>query len=170
MKIIAFVAIALATVLVPAAVSAQATSELGLPPACDGQRFVFQAGEPPHVTRVTLCSIKGATSSDLVRMFDSAAAALSKNMKMPQEKRDDLIGQITAKADALRPKTAGIAAPAPTAMTAIANITLPKRTIPVEPRPEYTSLPPLPPPLPPATASTAGSGRTVRRMPSLSKP
>ena len=185
MKITAFAATALAMVLAPGVASAQAPRELGAPPACEGQRFIFEAGEPPHVTRVTLCSIKGATSNDLVRMFDSAVAALSKNMQMPQEKRDDLITQIKSKADALRPKgetaTAAASATIPditipkstaSATTAIADITLPKRTIPVEPQAEYTSLPPLPPPLPPATAtaSAGASGRAARRLPSLSKP
>ena len=175
MKIIAFVAIALGVLVAPGAVSAQATRELGAPPECDGQRFVFVAGEPPHVTRVTLCSIKGATSGDLVRMFDGAAAALSKNTQMPQEKRDDLIAQIKSKADALRPSGG-----APTALTtasAIGDITLPKRAAPVEPRPEYTSLPPLPPPLPPGTATAGVSfpgsktvGTTLRSGPLLSKP
>ena len=173
MKIIAFAAVALGIGLAPAGVFAQAPKELGAPPTCDGQRFIFETGEAPHATRVTLCSIKDATSNDLVRMFDSAVAALSKNMQMPQEKRDDLVAQIKSKADALRPTAGALTAIVPAA-SAISGITLPRRTVPVEPRPEYTSLPPLPPPLAPgaatAPASAAGVKRTARAGPLLSKP
>lgn len=167
MKFIPLVAAALAIGLASAGASAQGSGQMAAPPACEGQRFVFTTGQPPHEARVTLCSIKGATRADLVKMFDSAAEALSKNMKMAPEKRMDLIAQIRSKADALRP--AGAAPAAATAIAAAPSIVNAPPPAPVrstEAAPEYSSLPPLPPPLPPAATRIAASAK----VPLLSKP
>jgi hypothetical protein len=178
MKFIPLVAAALAIGLASAGASAQGSAQMAAPPGCEGQRFVFSTGEPPHEARVTLCSIKGATDADLVKMFDSAAAALSKNMKMAPEKRLDLVAQIKSKADALRPAgTAPAAAAAIAAPTSVADAapTPPVRS--ADRPPEYTSLPPLPPPLPAmtttvaaASASRTAGAKTLPASPPLSRP
>lgn len=180
MRFIPFLLAAVAIVFATGAVRAQGNADLGAPPACEGQRFVFTTGEAPHLSRVTLCSIKGATSADLVRMFDSAVDALSKNMKMAPEKRMDLIAQIKLKADEYRPAGAApVAGSAVRTGSAIATVAPPKPVIALEAPPEYTSLPPLPPPLPPVTTTAAASasipGLTTRpraspRVPLLSGP
>jgi hypothetical protein len=163
MKSISIVAAALAIGLASGAVWAQAAPQMAEAPTCDsgGQRFVFKSGEEPHLTRITLCGEKGATSADLVKMFDSAVTALSKNTRLAPEKRLDLITQIRRKAEEFRP--AGSAAP-PAPALAVAAPSLggaaPTKTMgPIERPPEYASLPPLPPPLPAgATNVTVSSG------------
>jgi hypothetical protein len=164
MKSISIAAAALAMAFASAGSWAQSSSEMAEAPTCDsgGQRFVFKSGEEPHLTRITLCGPKDGTSSDLVKMFDSAVTALSRNTKLATEKRADLIAQIRLKAEQYRP--AGSAAPPAPALTvapAITDLAPPKATGPVERPPEYASLPPLPPPLPIGTpvagASTGGA-------------
>ncbi len=160
MKSISVAVAALAMALASGAAWAQASAEMAEAPTCDsgGQRFVFKSGEQPHLTRITLCGPKDATSTDLVKMFDSAVTALSRNSKLAPEKRLDLIAQIRAKAEEFRP--AGSAAPpSPTLVVAPAiNSAAPsKETGPIERPPEYASLPPLPPPLPVGTSTVAAS-------------
>lgn len=145
------------------------------PPSCEGQRFVFEAGVKPHVTRVTLCSKKDATDADLVKMFESAAAALEKNTGLNPERRGDLIAQFKLKAAEYRSASVSSIAGLPSG-NALAVNPPPKVTTTAEPPSEYSSLPPLPPPLPaeaaPArTASlSAAASATVPPVPSLPKP
>jgi hypothetical protein len=169
MKSITIVAAGLAMALASGAVWAQANPEMAEPPTCDsgGQRFVFKSGEEPHLTRITLCGNKGATSVDLVKMFDSAVTALSKNTKLAPDKRLDLIAQIRLKAEEFRPAGSAVPpapalmmAPAITTAPAIAGTAPPKSTGPVERPPEYTSLPPLPPPLPAGATTVATASGT----------
>jgi hypothetical protein len=160
MKSISLAVAALTMALASGSSWAQANPELTEAPTCDsgGQRFVFKSGEEPHLTRITLCGPKGATSNDLVKMFDSAVTALSRNTKLAAEKRMDLIAQIRSKAEEYRP--AGSAPPpAPAIAVAPVNtgIASPKTMGPIERPPEYASLPPLPPPLPMATATVGAS-------------
>lgn len=171
MKSITIVAAALAMALASGVARAQANPEMTAPPTCDsgGQRFVFMSGEEPHLTRITLCSIKDAKPADLVKMFDSAVTALSNNTKLAPEKRMDLIAQIRLKAEEFRP--AGSAAPPSPALLTATNIATapalagtapPKSMGPVERPPEYASLPPLPPPLPAgATTVAAATGASA---------
>src|SRR5688500_14999057 len=63
---------------------------------CEGEKFEFAAGEP-RPTRITLCSDKGATTADLVRMFESAAAKIEQLDKLPQDRRAALIAQLNGK-------------------------------------------------------------------------
>ena len=134
---------------------------------CEGELFVFQTGPTGHVAKVTLCSKKDATSDDLVKMFESAATALSQNHRMAPEKRNDLVLQMRAKAAEFQRGKSSVATaaldPAPT--TAILAPLRP--ATPVERSPEYTVLPPLPAPKPSVSASTLGSASASL---ALSKP
>ena len=126
-------------------------------PVCEGELYVFEAGAIGHVAKVTLCSKKDATSDDLIKMFESAAAALSENLRMAPDKRADLVAQMRAKAAEVR---AGKSA----AATAMLGVTAPTVSLtplrpaaPVDRAPEYTVLPPLPPPANPAVATSAAA-------------
>src|SRR5688500_6817021 len=60
--------------------------------ACEGEKFELSAGDP-RPTKVTLCSYKGATSADLVRMLESAAAKIEQLDKLPADRRAALLAQ-----------------------------------------------------------------------------
>ena len=109
--------------------------------ACEGEKFEFAAGEP-RPTKITLCSDKGATTADLVRMFESAAAKIEQLDKLPQERRAALIAQLKGKIIEVQARTA-LVAPLPT--------TVPPREM--GPPPEYAQLPPLPAPVGTASAT-----------------
>src|SRR3990170_5712811 len=64
--------------------------------ACEGEKFEFAAGEP-RPTRITLCSDKGASTDELVRMFESAASKIEQIDKLPQDRRAALVAQLKAK-------------------------------------------------------------------------
>jgi hypothetical protein len=136
------------------------------PPPCDGQLFVFEAGPPLHVAKVTLCSKKGATPGELVKMFESAASALAENLHMAPEKRSSLIAQMHAKADEVRNEKSAEAAGTiggASGMPALAPL---RPTAPVDRAPEYAVLPPLPAP----KALPATSTAAVASAPALSRP
>lgn len=129
-------------------------------PDCDGEIFVFQAGPVGHVAKVTLCSKKDATSDELVKMFESAAATLSQNLRMTPEKRDDLVSQMRTKAAEVRAGKA--AATASLGLTPPASSLTPLRpATPTERAPEYTVLPPLPAPKPAVATSAASAAATT---------
>lgn len=107
--------------------------------ACEGEKFEFAAGEP-RPTRITLCSDKGASTAELVRMFESAAAKIEQLDKLPQDRRAALVAQLKAKIIEVRARNAFVPMPA---------IVLPNE---IGPKPEYTQLPPLPSPV--STAAT----------------
>ena len=116
--------------------------------ACEGERFEFSAGEP-RPTKITLCSDKGATTADLVRMFESAATKIEQLDKLPQERRAALIAQLKAKIVEVRARTA-LVTPSPTTITPLPTTVAPRE---MGPPPEYAQLPPLPAPVRTAVAA-----------------
>lgn len=106
--------------------------------ACDGQKFVFAWGAGSSPTKVTLCSDKGASHEEVVRMLEDAAAKLERTKGIPEERRVILVQQIRAKITELEKVRA-------------ANAPLPQ-TDPVQ----TATIPGVSPlkPLPRATAST----------------
>jgi Spy/CpxP family protein refolding chaperone len=155
-----------AALLCSAAAFAQPSESAAEKPAppCEGEIFVFQAGPPGHVAKVTLCSKKDATPDDLGKMFESAASTLSLNTRMAPEKRDKLVAQMRAKAAEVgRGKAAAtsLAAAPPTAGLA----PLPP-SAPVDHAPEYSALPPMPPPNP----AVATSASVSASLPALTRP
>ena len=121
--------------------------------ACEGEKFVFAAGEP-RPTRITLCSDKGATTDGLVRMLESAAAKIEQLDKLSPDRKAALVAQIKGKIIEVRARNA--------------FIPLPSTVLPPEigPKPEYAQLPPLPPPVPLGVAATPSASPPVV----LSKP
>jgi hypothetical protein len=136
-------------------------------PTCDGEIFVFEAGAIGHVAKVTLCSKKNATSDDLVQMFESAASALSQNLRMAPEKRNDLAAQMRTKAAEVRADKSAAATVSPGIALPTASLAPLRSAAPIEQAPEYTVLPPLPPPSNPAVATSASAAAS---LPLLSKP
>lgn len=104
--------------------------------ACEGEKFEFSAGDP-RPTKITLCSDKGATTADLVRMFDSAATRIQQLDRLPQDRRAALVAQIKAKIAEVQAR-AVVAVPLP----------------PAAPLPDYSPLPPLPSPVAPPVVAT----------------
>jgi len=103
--------------------------------ACEGQKFEFKAGEP-RPTKITLCSDKGATKDDLVRMFESAADKVQQLDKLPADRKAALVAQLKAKIIEVRGgNLAAIQLPRPRVMPEIG------------PKPEYAQLPPMPAPV-----------------------
>ncbi len=137
-------------------------------PDCEGEIFVFQAGPVGHVAKVTLCSKKYATSDELVKMFESAAATLSQDIRMAPEKRDDLVSQLRSKAAEVRAGSKSTAATASLGLPPPASSLTPLRpAAPAERAPEYTVLPPLPAPKPAVAASAAASTSAALSKPQL---
>lgn len=115
-----------------AAAAAEAARKIA---ACEGRKFEFEAGgERP--TKITLCSEKGASTDDLVRMFESAAARIERLDKLPPDRRASLVAQLKAKIAEIRSADlVPLKLPAPGVMPENA------------PAPEYAKLPPLPAPV-----------------------
>jgi hypothetical protein len=149
-------------------------------PSCDGELFEFSATSGSHVTRVTLCGKKDATSAELAAMFKNAVAALQKNSQLDSGRRDQLVAQIKAKIAEVEGLAAASAiAPSPSIVPTTSN----------EAKPEYSALPPLPAPkpvtvapsasnspapeysvLPPLPAPTAVAAAAATSLPPLSRP
>ncbi len=121
--------------------------------ACEGEKFEFAAGEP-RPTRITLCSDKGASTDELVRMFESAASKIEQIDKLPQDRRAALVAQLKAKIIEVRARNAFVPMPA---------TVLPRE---IGPKPEYAQLPPLPSPVSTAVAAKPSAAPAVI----LSKP
>jgi hypothetical protein len=117
--------------------------------ACEGEKFEFSAGEP-RPTKITLCSDKGATTADLVRMFESAAAKIEQLDTLSADRRAALISQLKGKIIEVRARTALIT-PLP------ANV-LPRE---IGPKIEYAQLPPLPAPVPMAVATKPSASPAI---------
>ena len=64
---------------------------------CEGEKFVFAWGAGSSPTKVTLCSDKGASHEQVVRMLEDAAAKLEKTASIPEDRRIVLIQQIRGK-------------------------------------------------------------------------
>lgn len=126
----------------PAASAAEAAQKIA---ACEGRKFEFKAGDD-RPTRITLCSEKGASAEDLVRMFESAAARIEKLDKLPKDRRDALVAQLRAKVVEVRASQAS-AVLLPLPLPGIAprpGIAAMPETMPM---PEYAQLPPMPLPV-----------------------
>ena len=107
--------------------------------ACEGEKFEFSAGDP-RPTKITLCSDKGATTADLVRMFDSAATKIEQLDKLAQDRRAALVAQLKAKIVEVQARNS-FASPLP--VPAPPLVIRPE----IGPAPEYAQLPPLPSPV-----------------------
>jgi hypothetical protein len=149
-------------------------------PSCEGELFEFSATSGSHVTRVTLCGKKDATSAELAAMFKNAVAALEKNSQLDSGRRDQLVTQIKAKIAEVETQVGAPAiAPSPSIAPTASN----------QAKPEYSVLPPLPTPkptpvapsvsanqapqysvLPPLPAPTAVAAVAATSLPLLSKP
>lgn len=103
--------------------------------ACEGEKFEFTAGDQ-RPTRITLCSDKGASKDELVRMFESAADKIRQLDKLPADRKAALVAQLKAKIIEVRSGTP-LAGPLPGIG--------PRPEI--GPPPEYSQLPPLPAPV-----------------------
>lgn len=75
---------------------------------CEGHKFVFAWGAGANPTRVTLCSKKGATNEELIRMIDDAASKIE-GSNLPEDRRNAIVEQMNGKIRELE----GKAAPAP---------------------------------------------------------
>lgn len=106
---------------------------------CAGERFVFAWGAGSNPTKVTLCSDKGASHEEVVRMLEDAAAKLERTTGIPEDRRIVLVQQIRGKVSELEKVRAAKASPADSAPAQTASI------------PGVTPLKPIPRP----TASTA---------------
>src|SRR5688572_27046949 len=122
--------------------------------ACEGEKFEFAAGEP-RPTKITLCSDKDASTADLVRMFESAAAKIEQLDKLPQDRRSALVAQLRSKIIEIQSRNAFVT-PLPTTV-------LPRE---IGPKPEYAQLPPLPSPVRTAVVAKPSAAPAVI----LSKP
>lgn len=119
--------------------------------ACEGERFEFKAGDDSRPTRITLCSNKGATTAELVRMFESAAARIEQIDKLPIDRKSALVAQLRAKIVEVQarnvpagqlPSIAPVAAPPaavpPVIPAPIAAAAPPRLVPPPSPRPRLT--------------------------------
>lgn len=112
---------------------------------CEGEKFVFAWGAGAHPTKVTLCSEKGASRDELIRMIESAEAKIQSATAISEERRTAIIGQMNAKIAQLRgedakpeplPPVAGEPAPmpAPKPVAALPAQPQPASTLPAKPR------------------------------------
>ena len=107
--------------------------------ACEGEKFEFAAGDP-RPTKITLCSDKGASKDELVRMFESAASKIEQLEKLPQDRREALVSQLKAKIAEVRARN-DFAGPLPSVAPP------PVLRSEIGPQPEYAQLPPMPAPV-----------------------
>ena len=75
---------------------------------CAGEKFVFAWGAGAKPTKVTLCSEAGATTADVIRMIDDAAAKIEAS-SIPEDRRTAIVQQMRGKIAELE----GAAAKAP---------------------------------------------------------
>ncbi len=124
-----------------AAIAAQPASDAAQKiSACEGEKFEFAAGDP-RPTKITLCSDKGASTAELVRMLESAVAKIEQLDKLSGDRREALALQVHAKIIEVRARNSFVPMPA---------TALPRET---GPKPEYAQLPPLPSPVSTAVAA-----------------
>ena len=101
---------------------------------CEGEKFVFAWGAGARPTKVTLCSKKGATVDELVKMLDDAATKLEQTGSIAEDRRVAIVQQIRAKISQLK---AGDTAAPPAAIAEV-----PKKV------PELVAVVPAPQPAP----------------------
>jgi hypothetical protein len=129
--------------------------------ACEGEKFEFAAGDP-RPTKITLCSDKGASKDELVRMFESAASKIEQLEKLPQDRREALVAQLKAKIAEVRARN-DFAGPLP-------SVAPPPPILRSEigPKPEYAQLPPMPAPVrTPAVSLTSATSAVSFPKPRL---
>lgn len=64
---------------------------------CEGEKFVFAWGAGAKPTRITLCSDKGASPTEVVTMLRSAVEKLQQMESIAEDRRTALVQQIEAK-------------------------------------------------------------------------
>ena len=115
---------------------------------CEGEKFVFAWGAGAKPTKVTLCSDKGASTQDVIRMLEDAAAKIESS-PIAEDRRIALVQQIRAKIAELQGKAtskeAATAAPVLKTQPDVASLLS---------QPEPVGPPPAPLQPPPAAAST----------------
>ena len=121
--------------------------------ACEGEKFEFAAGQP-RPTKITLCSDKGASEDELVRMFESAATKIEQLEKLPQDRREALVAQLKAKIAEVRARN-DFAGPLPPISRP------PVLRSEIGPQPEYAQLPPMPAPVRTPVASLTSTTPAV---------
>lgn len=119
---------------------------------CDGERFVFAWGAGASPTKVTLCSDKGASHEQIVRMLEDAATKLERTTGLAEDRRTALVQQIRGKIAELEKaeKTKIAAAPEPSVSSPLAS-----------------NVPPLPRPKSGAPAATPVSSALLLPKPRL---
>lgn len=117
---------------------------------CQGEKFVFAWGVGARPTKVTLCSDKNASTSDIVRMLNDAASKIEANKAIAEDRRIAIVDQIRAKV--AQYQAAEPAAP----VAAIASPPPPMTEHPVQQHvAPVTALEPVVPPPAPAPAPVA---------------
>jgi hypothetical protein len=149
------VMIAAAAALVTAGGLAQPAPKTGV--TCEGETFEFRATTGERLTKVTLCSKKDATPTDLVKMFKSAVATLEKDRRLDPGRRAELVTQIKAKIAEIEGQAVAAVGAAPTAPP----IAKPAPSASNDAKPEYSLLPPLPAPKPAPVAPSASTSPKV---------
>lgn len=119
---------------------------------CAGQSFVFAWGAGANPTKVTLCSEKGATHEQIVRMLEDAAVKLERATALPDDRRIALVHQVRGKIAELEKANATKSADAPQ---------------PVVASPLASTVPPLPGPKAGAPTSTPASSPLLLPRPRL---
>jgi hypothetical protein len=110
---------------------------------------------------VTLCSEKGATTDEIVRMIDEAAAKIEATTSIPEDRRTALIQQMRAKIAELQGQLP-VAEPAAPAPIAVADVPPASAVAETAAGPAATAAPSAAPPVSPRPAERATG--------SLSKP
>jgi len=124
---------------------------------CAGEKFVFAWGAGSNPTKVTLCSDKGATHDEVVRMLDDAASKLERTTGISEDRRTALVQQIRGKIAELEALETGKLPPQRANAQALSI-------------PGVTPLAPIPrkPTGPVAVASSAASSALLLPKPKLS--
>lgn len=107
---------------------------------CEGQRFVFAWGAGANPTKVTLCSDKGASHDQVVRMLEDAATKLEGTAGLAEDRRTALVQQIRGKIAELEKaeKARTAAVPEPNIGSTLVS------TVPPLPRPKASAPPATP--------------------------
>lgn len=120
------------------------------PPVCEGEKFEFKAGDELRPTKITLCSNKGATTADLVRMLESAADRIEQIDKLPIDRKSALAAQFRAKIVEVQARDAPASPPPEYAPVAAPPMPVPPMpappvaVMPVASAPNVVAVPPRP--------------------------
>ncbi len=120
---------------------------------CAGEKFVFAWGIGAKPTKVTLCSEKGASTDEVIRMIEDAAAKIEGATSIAEDRRAALVQQMRAKVEELKAAETEKAAPpeavapapaivaqstAPAAPVATAPLFSPLLPAPIGPKPRLS--------------------------------